>query len=97
MPNKYTTYYSTLVTAQYVHISSPGDIILGGHIPVNKKGNQENICGEFREIPGFQYMEAMCYVVEQINNRSDVLRGIRLGTIIYDTCRSPTITADLTS
>jgi ABC-type branched-subunit amino acid transport system substrate-binding protein len=41
-------------------------------------------------------MEAMRYAVDQINNRSDILPGIRLGTIIYDTCRSPTITADHT-
>ena len=38
----------------------------------------------------------MRYAVEQINERSDILNGIQLGTIIYDTCRSPTITADHT-
>ena len=38
----------------------------------------------------------MRYAVDKINNRSDILPGIRLGTIIYDTCRSPTITADHT-
>lgn len=41
-------------------------------------------------------MEAMRFAVDQINNRSDILPGIRLGTVIYDTCRSPTITADHT-
>ena len=29
-----------------------------------------------------------------INKRNDILPGIKLGTIIYDTCLSPTITAD---
>ena len=41
-------------------------------------------------------MEAMRYAVEKINNMSDLLPGIKLGTIIYDTCRSPTISADRT-
>ena len=80
----------------FEHISSTGDIILGGLFPVHKEGSREDTCGEFSEIPGYQYMEAMRYAVDQINNRSDILPGIRLGTVIYDTCRSPTITADRT-
>ena len=38
----------------------------------------------------------MLYAVDIINKRNDILPGIKLGTIIYDTCRSPTITADAT-
>ena len=38
----------------------------------------------------------MLYAVDIINKRNDILPGIKLGTIIYDTCRSPTITADST-
>ena len=86
--------HHNLHIGEYYHISSPGDIILGGLFPVHKEGNREDICGEFNEIPGYQYMEAMRYAVNQINKRNDILPGIRLGTIIYDTCRSPTITAD---
>jgi metabotropic glutamate receptor 2/3 len=78
------------------NISTHGNIALGGLFPIHKEGEKENICGEFNEIPGYQYMEAMRYAVEKINNRSDLLPGIRLGTIIYDTCRSPTICADRT-
>ena len=78
------------------YISSPGDIIIGGLFPVHKEGDREDICGPFNEIPGYQYMEAMLYAVDQVNNNSKILPGIRLGTIIYDTCRSPTITADHT-
>jgi metabotropic glutamate receptor 2/3 len=80
----------------FAYISSPGDIILGGLFPVHKEGDREDVCGPFNEIPGYQYMEAMRFAVDQINNSSDILPGIRLGTIIYDTCRSPTITADHT-
>lgn len=38
----------------------------------------------------------MRYAVDKINQRSDLLPGITLATIIYDTCRSPTIAADRT-
>ena len=41
-------------------------------------------------------MEAMLYTLDKINKRTDILPGIKLGTVIYDTCRSPTITADKT-
>ena len=78
------------------HISTRGDIILGGLFPVHKEGGKENICGTFNEIPGYQYMESMLYAVENINRRDDILPGIKLGTLIYDTCRSPTISADKT-
>ena len=87
---------SDYFTGLFEHISSTGDIIIGGLFPVHKEGSREDVCGEFSEIPGYQYMEAMRYAVDQINNRSDILPGIRLGTVIYDTCRSPTMTADHT-
>ena len=77
-------------------ISTPGDIILGGLFPIHKEADKENSCGEFNEIPGYQYMEAMRYAIEKVNNRSDLLPNITLATIIYDTCRSPTISADRT-
>ena len=38
----------------------------------------------------------MLYAMDRINERADILPGIKLGAIIYDTCRSPTITADKT-
>ena len=38
----------------------------------------------------------MLYAVDIINKRNDILPGIKLGTIIYDTCLSPTRTADAT-
>ena len=90
------THYSLDHFLLSVKITTEGDIILGGLFPVHKEGNKEDECGVFNEIPGYQYMEAMRYAVEKINNRSDLLPGIKLGTIIYDTCRSPTISADRT-
>ncbi|XP_035984778.1 extracellular calcium-sensing receptor-like [Fundulus heteroclitus] len=36
----------------------------------------------------FQLVQAMLFTIEEINNRSDILPGISLGYIIYDTCGS---------
>lgn len=63
---------------------------------MHEKGSKENVCGSFNEIPGYQNMEAMLFALKKLNERSDVLPGIRLGALIYDTCRSPTISADKT-
>ena len=77
-------------------LTTNGNIILGGLFPIHKIGSNEKECGSFNELVGYQYMEAMLYAVDEINKRQDILPGVKLGTIIYDTCRSPTITADKT-
>ena len=72
-----------------------GDIILGGLFPVHKKSKfTENACGEIDPQPGFQYMAAMLFALQQINNSTEFLPNITLGAKIYDTCRSQTIGAD---
>lgn len=73
-----------------------GDVILGALFPIHQIGKTERECGVFNELVGYQYMESMLYALDRINNRTDILPGIKLGAIIYDTCRSPTITADKT-
>ena len=72
-----------------------GDIILGGLFPVHKKSRfTESACGEIDVQPGFQYLTAMLFALEKINKNPELLPNITLGTMIYDTCRSPTIGAD---
>ncbi|KAK3751362.1 hypothetical protein QZH41_009305, partial [Actinostola sp. cb2023] len=76
-------------------LQKPGDLILGGLFPIHKKSNQrENACGEFDLQPSYQYMTAMLFALEQINNNSALLPNITLGTKIYDSCRSTTIGSD---
>ena len=77
-------------------LTTDGDILLGGLFPIHKIGSNEKECGLFNEIPGYHYMEAMLYAIDKINVKEDILPGIKLGAIIYDTCRSPTISADKT-
>ena len=72
-----------------------GDIILGGIFPLHKKSTEnENACGVFSEVPGYQYMEAMLFAIDEINKDPDLLPNITLGAQIYDTCQSKTIAAD---
>ena len=54
----------------------------------------ENACGYIDPHPGFQYLEAMLFAIQEINNDPDLLPNITLGAKIYDTCRSQTIGAD---
>ena len=72
-----------------------GDVILGGLFPVHSKSKfTENACGEIDPQPGFQYLAAMLFALQQINNNTKLLPNITLGAKIYDSCRSQTIGAD---
>lgn len=72
-----------------------GDLILGGLFPVHRKSKYtENACGEIDPQPGFQYLAAMLFALQKINNSTSLLQNITLGAEIYDTCQSQTIGAD---
>ena len=76
-------------------IEVQGDIILGGLFPLHQKSTEnENACGVFSEVPGYQYMEAMLFAIDEINKNPNLLPNITLGAQIYDTCQSKTIAAD---
>ena len=76
-------------------MATEGDVIIGGLFPLHKKSEtSENECGEFNELPGYQFMEAMLFAIDNINKDPNLLPNITLGTQIYDTCLSKTIAAD---
>ncbi|XP_038059986.1 metabotropic glutamate receptor 2-like [Patiria miniata] len=72
-----------------------GDYIIGGLLPVFEEGARCNF--SLRELETLHRLEAMAWAVRGINNRSDILPGIRLGFRIYDTCSyEPTTVARAT-
>ncbi|VDP65563.1 unnamed protein product [Echinostoma caproni] len=62
----------------------PGDIMLGGLFPVHTSGT--TMCNAINPERGIQRVEAMLFTIDEINNKSELLPGIRLGATIRDTC-----------
>ncbi|CAF4936318.1 unnamed protein product, partial [Rotaria sp. Silwood1] len=71
-------------TERYAH--RRGDVTLGGLFPVHEYGNPREPCGTISEFRGIQRLEAMLFAIEQINNDKQLLPGIELGALIFDTC-----------
>lgn len=62
----------------------PGDIILGGLFPVHSSGTKK--CTALNPERGIQRVEAMLFTLDEINNNSALLPGLRLGANVRDTC-----------
>ncbi len=62
----------------------PGDIILGGLFPVHSSGAVK--CMSLNPERGIQRLEAMLFTLDEINNNSALLPGLRLGANLRDTC-----------
>ena len=68
---------------QYVQ---EGDVMLGGLFPIYLYDGEQP-CGSALRAPVIvQYVEAMVYAVEQINERTRLLPNVTLGYAIVDTC-----------
>lgn len=64
-----------------------GDVMLGGLFPIHQKGVKTR-CGAINKDRGVQRLEAMLFALERINNDPNILKDIKLGAIILDTCSS---------
>lgn len=51
-------------------------------------------CGAVKEEKGMQRLEAMLYVLDQINNDTELLPNTTLGALILDSCSSDTYALD---
>ena len=64
-----------------------------GLFDIHKQGATPYTCGEINGVHGFQLMEAFNWALEYVNNRqgefSKMLNGVKLGSLIFDTCSSP--------
>ncbi|GMT35498.1 hypothetical protein PFISCL1PPCAC_26795, partial [Pristionchus fissidentatus] len=66
-----------------------GDIMLGGVFPVHSAGKGTEICGAIAETRGVHRVEAMLYAIDKVNNDTGLLRGLKLGALIMDSCSTP--------
>ncbi len=69
-----------------VKIEYDNGIMLGGLFPMHEMGQGGDLCGAIKEEKGIQRLEAMLYAIDRINRNKKVLRGIKLGVHILDTC-----------
>ncbi|XP_076762367.1 metabotropic glutamate receptor 8 isoform X2 [Xylocopa sonorina] len=74
-----------------------GDVILGGIFPMHEQvagSIGQSPCGAVKEEKGMQRLEAMLYVLDEINSDNDLLPNTTLGALILDSCSSDTYALD---
>ncbi|XP_006619708.1 metabotropic glutamate receptor 7-like isoform X1 [Apis dorsata] len=74
-----------------------GDVILGGIFPMHEQvagSIGQSPCGAVKEEKGMQRLEAMLYVLDEINSDDDLLPNTTLGALILDSCSSDTYALD---
>lgn len=67
-----------------------GDLVIGGLFPVHEKGEGTQDCGKINEQRGIQRLEAMLLALDEINQDTRILPGLKLGAHILDTCSKDT-------
>ena len=68
-------------------------VYISGLFDIHKQGATPYTCGEINDVHGFQLVEAFNWALEYVNTHQgmfkDLLPGVHLGSIIFDTCSSP--------
>ncbi|XP_042199718.1 taste receptor type 1 member 3 [Callorhinchus milii] len=77
---------------------APGDYIIGGLFPIYSSkldlqsvNKSEHISCESFYPQGYHWLQAMRFAIEEINNGTELLPGVRLGYEIYNTCFESTV------
>uniref|UniRef100_A0A4W3HGS0 G-protein coupled receptors family 3 profile domain-containing protein n=1 Tax=Callorhinchus milii TaxID=7868 RepID=A0A4W3HGS0_CALMI len=80
---------------------APGDYVIGGLFPIYSTFVFYLISTHFIPLPvcllrsfypqGYHWLQAMRFAIEEINNGTELLPGVRLGYEIYNTCFESTV------
>ncbi|XP_033753161.1 metabotropic glutamate receptor-like [Pecten maximus] len=74
-------------------INKPGDLIVVGLMPMHDQGQGSPLtCGDIRPSIGLDITLAIQYVVESVNNATDMFPDKTIGYTIMDTCNDPLVT-----
>ena len=76
------------------YLTYPGDVMLGGLVPIHKQGEAGQTCGGIQDEDGIQPLEALLFTLDEINADENLLPNIRLGVIVLDTCDNPLHSAE---
>lgn len=76
-----------LPSKQYIQ---EGDLNLGGIFPISSYSTTMPCGSKLRSLGIVQFVEAMVYAIETINNNTSILPGIKLGYAILDSCLKDT-------
>ncbi len=71
--------------------AQPGDVNIGGIFPIHRY-SRDTLCS--KDLLGTlqtQFVQAMAYAVDRVNERHDLLPNITLGYFIMDDCTSDTV------
>ncbi|KAF6031953.1 GRM3 [Bugula neritina] len=85
----------TVAESDLSGIISDGDIMVGGIFPVHTGDEiSKKSCLSLNKERGIQRLEAMRFSIMEINNDDSILKGLKLGTIILDSCSDATHALD---
>lgn len=83
---------SCTVTPKRKKLVALGDFMIGALVPVHEQpsltSGSKKVCGLIRDQYGVQRVEALLYMLDKINNKSqtNLLQGVKLGLEIRDEC-----------
>ncbi|KAK6185981.1 hypothetical protein SNE40_008103 [Patella caerulea] len=68
-----------------------GDINIGAVLSIHMSEDNRN-CGQSIPLfPSIEYVQAVIFAINEINNRTDILPNVTLGTVILDDCLMPSM------
>ncbi|KAG1661660.1 Metabotropic glutamate receptor [Nymphon striatum] len=70
------------------------DVLIPVLLPIHEEGANPLECGKKINPIAIQTLEALIWTIDEINNKSNIIPGVKIGTIVLDTCSSTLKTAE---